>query len=175
MFDIPTDEPKPGWIFDWNSPGGKIPAYDGDRVTTPYCGYANTGAAVDVETHPADNVGCSSGESHPSAYGLGPIVVLTAVRPVAPGGPERAPTSTYTAPPDVTRYQPSTSHRAVQDGESGECYREFRQNGTWRRSASYGDNDEACRRAAWNAYQRSQGLTLYSPNGTFPDGQPPSE
>ena len=75
--------------------------------------------------------------------------------------------------PEV-RYQANARHRAVRDG--GHCYREWLDpNGDWRRSASYGAGDEACRRASWNAYQRSQQGNLYNPSvgSEFPDGNPP--
>jgi hypothetical protein len=75
--------------------------------------------------------------------------------------------------PEV-RYQANARHRAVEDG--GHCYREWLDaNGDWRRSASYGAGDEACRRASWNAYQRSQRGSLYNPSigSEFPNGNPP--
>ena len=72
------------------------------------------------------------------------------------------------------------NHRAVL-GTDGQCYREERVGGRWQRSVSYGSGTDACRKAAWNAYNRSQGRALVNPRnsvftsaGTFPSGDPPT-
>ena len=79
----------------------------------------------------------------------------------------------YTAPrhPD---------HRAVL-GTDGNCYREERVSGQWRRSVPYGSSvSEDCRKASWNAYNRAfrptmvHRPTMINPDGgTFPDGPAP--
>ena len=68
-------------------------------------------------------------------------------------------------------------HRAVR-GTDGECYREERTGGRWHRSVSYGSDDEACRKAAWNTYHRAYWRPMVDlaggPDaGTFPSGSPP--
>lgn len=66
------------------------------------------------------------------------------------------------------------SAHSVAFGYSSECYREWHDGNRWRRSASYGTSEEACRRAAWNTYNRSRGLDLLSPDVAPPqDGYPP--
>ncbi len=75
---------------------------------------------------------------------------------------------------EVEYVTPDGDHRAISD--DGECYREWRdENGDWRRSGSYGADDEACRQASWNAYQRSQGGYLHDPASPsrFPTGEAP--
>lgn len=71
--------------------------------------------------------------------------------------------------PHGVLYQADARNRAVQ--HEGNCYREWLSTGgVWRRSTSYGSNSENCVLAAWNAYQRSQGLPLFPLYGT--DSQP---
>ena len=145
--DVPCDESKPGWIFDWDAPrDGTIKfVYDGDRVATPY------------ET--------ASGE------------VRTAVREVHEQGNTRPPVNEPVADGadhEAFTFEADPSNRAVR-GADGNCYREARIGGQWRRSGAYGSDAAACRKASWNAHYRSQGLPLVDPaGGTFPAGQPPA-
>ena len=101
----------------------------------------------------------------------GSNVVRTAVREVQEQGNTRPRVNQpvgsvfYTVPG-------SSNHRVVR-GTDGDCYREQRIRGQWERSNSFGSDDEACRKASWNAYYRSQGLPLLDPvDGTFPSGSP---
>ena len=69
-------------------------------------------------------------------------------------------------------YNADANNRAVR-GADGQCYREQRVNGQWKRSGSYGFGtaltSQSCRRAAWNAHYRSEGEPLRNPHtGTFP-------
>ena len=142
---IPCDEPKPAWIFDWNNPGHIQWVYDGDRVVTPVQN-PNTGE-IGTAVLPVNEQG-----------NTGPAVN----QPVE--------SVFYTVPDDA-------DHRAVR-GTDGRCYREWRERGRWHRSEPFArayDYTEACRRAAWNAYYRSQGRPLVDPAvGTFPSGSPPA-
>ena len=140
---IPCDEPKPGWIFGWNS--NRIEwVYDGDRVVTPY-------------TIPGSNV------------------VRTTIREVQEQGNKRPLVNQPRATDgSAFLYQADRDNRAVR-GADGQCYREQRISGQWRRSGAYGDTAEACRRAAWNAHFRAQRQEMVDPaGGTFPDGPAPS-
>lgn len=144
---IPCDEPMPGWNFDIYNPGHIVWAYDGDRVPTPY-------------TNPGSDV------------------VHIAIREVNPQGnlrpqvnqPLAEPTS-----PEAFTYIADMNNRAVR-GDDGECYREWRVSGRWLRSGPYGSDAEACRRASWNAYSRSQDHRLNdpaAPTSAFLLGNPP--
>lgn len=143
---VPCDEPKPGWTFDWNNPGHIMWVYDGDRVVTP--------------------------DSNP-----GSSEVYTAVREVHEQGNKRPainqPVADETSTVTPFTYNAGPDNRAVR-GADGQCYREWLLDGHWRRSAPYGSDAEACRKAGWNAHYRSQGLPLVNPaDGTFPSGSPP--
>ena len=84
-------------------------------------------------------------------------------QPVADGTP-------YTA----FTYNADANNRAVR-GDDGNCYREQRVGGQWKRSGSYGNFSNSCRNASWNAYYRSQGEPLINPfSGTFPWWTPPA-
>ena len=74
----------------------------------------------------------------------------------------------YTAPD-----QPG--HRVVR-GDDNNCYREERVRGKWQRSISYGADEESCRQAIWNTYNRwKEGRAMVNPDGgTFPSGPPPA-
>ena len=82
----------------------------------------------------------------------------------------------YEAVPPEGMYR--VEHRVVRDA-NGHCYREeLRDHGPWgylwQRSPSYGQSDEACRKAAWHAYQASMGEELTPTNSDdFPTGQAP--
>ena len=67
------------------------------------------------------------------------------------------------------------NHRAVR-GTDGNCYREERVGGKWQRSISYGTDEESCRQASWNAYNRwKAGRAMVNPDGgTFPSGPAPT-
>ena len=144
--NVPCDESQPGWIFDWDNPGHIKFVYDGDRVVTPY---SNEGSNV----------------------------VRTAVREVQEQGNTRPPVNQPVADGtnhEAFTFQADPSNRAVR-GADGNCYREARIGGQWRRSGAYGSDAAACRKASWNAHYRSQGLPLVDPaGGTFPAGQPPA-
>ena len=89
-------------------------------------------------------------------------------RPLA-GGPPR-PLENQRV--DEVVYTANSSHRAVR-GTDGQCYREYRSGGRWLRSGAYGTTAEACRRAAWNAYDRSRNAPLRSVHEPPPAGDPP--
>ncbi|MCY3646447.1 MAG: hypothetical protein OXH07_05700 [Chloroflexi bacterium] len=70
-------------------------------------------------------------------------------------------------------YEADENNRALR-ADDGLCYREQHLNSRWRRSGSYGPSEEACRKASWNAYYRSQRRPLVNPgNGQFESGWPP--
>ena len=147
MSDIPCDEAKPGWVFDWNNFGEVLFLYDGDHAPTPVL--------------------------KPDGTQIG-----TTVRKVHEQGTKRPPVNQPLAVgtnPVPFTYNADANNRAVR-GADGNCYREQKlTNGKWKRSGSYGSSDEACRRASWNAYYRSQRGTLLNPvSGTFPGGTPPA-
>ncbi|MXY35537.1 MAG: hypothetical protein F4Y54_01980, partial [Dehalococcoidia bacterium] len=104
----------------------------------------------------------------------GSSVVRTAVREVQEQGNKRPPVNQPRATDaSAYLYQADRNNRAVR-GADGQCYREQRISGQWRRSGTYGSTAEACRRAAWNAHYRSQGQPTVNPaGGTFPDGPAP--
>ena len=68
-------------------------------------------------------------------------------------------------------------HRVWRD-ENGHCYRDEWNpgaGGSWHRSESYGNDDEACRKAAWDAYRASIGQEpLGRDSDDFPTGHPPA-
>ncbi len=103
-------------------------------------------------------------------------VIRSTVRPVAEQGNTRPPVNQPLA--DGTNhaaftFQAGPNNRAVR-GSDGNCYREQRIGGQWRRSGSYGADAAACRRASWNAHYRAEGEPLLNPaSGTFQGGQPP--
>ena len=101
----------------------------------------------------------------------GSNVVRTTVREVNQQGNTRPPVNQPVASVFYT-VPDHPNHRAVR-GTDGICYREQRVGGRWQRSTSFGSDNEACRRAAWNAYYRSQGRSPVDPGGTFPSGSPP--
>ena len=102
----------------------------------------------------------------------GSNVVRTAVREVQAQGNTRPPVNQPVASVFYT-VPDSSNHRAVR-GTDGLCYREQRVGGRWQRSTSFGSDDDACRRAAWNAYYLSQGRSPVDHGGTFPSGSPPA-
>lgn len=164
---VPADEPAPGVTH--QNLGERHAVYEGDRVRTPYCARTDTGQDVATLPHPAGGVSCSG---TPTQTGYGWSVVIRWELRTVDGGPDGPATNTDVE--NDVRYQPNANHRAVQDERH--CYREWRdREGNWRRSGSYGTGEESCRRAAWNAFQRSQGLSLYHPNGTFPTADPPGD
>ena len=164
--EAPSDQPEPATScrLDFTNPnypyGVKVctPFYNHDRPTVqgPYC--------VDARTGQETGRGCGSNRPGETVLRWGPREVG-----------ETGATLDVNADdmPDV-RYQASARHRAVQDG--GHCYREWLdRNGDWRQSGSYGSGEEACRRASWNAYNRSEGNHLLNPHSSqFPDGSPPA-
>ena len=100
--------------------------------------------------------------------------VRTAIREVQEQGNKRPPVNQPRATDtSAYLYQADRDNRAVR-GANGQCYREQRIRGQWRRSDTYGATAEACRRAAWNAHFRAQGQPTVDPGGgTFPDGPAP--
>ncbi|MDE2695314.1 MAG: SwmB domain-containing protein [Chloroflexota bacterium] len=104
----------------------------------------------------------------------GSSVVRTTVREVQEQGNKRPPVNQPRATDaSAYLYQADRNNRAVR-GADGQCYREQRISGQWRRSGAYGATAEACRRAAWNAHFRAQGQPTVNPaGGTFPDGPAP--
>ena len=71
-------------------------------------------------------------------------------------------------------------HRVVRD-EDGHCYVESYMQSSedapylWFRSVTYGQDEEGCRRAAWDAYRSSMGEErILGSNIAFPDGRPPA-
>lgn len=163
----PSDQPEPAVVCDVeytaaNPYGVHVcrPFYSHNRPTvpTPVCIDPNTGQ---------EGGGCSThGTRKP-----GDSVLQMRNRKVGETG---ATLEVNNDDMPNVRYPASARHRAVRDG--GDCYREWLDsNGNWRRSASYGTSEEACRRASWNAYQRSTGGDLYNPyvGSEFPDGNPP--
>ena len=149
---IPGDAVRPGVVEEYNSSGPRsLGVYVGDRVRTPWVD------ANDRLRWSVSEVAVSYG--HNTATGAQYITT-----------PQRPAVSTD----DVVFYSVGSSHRAVR-GADGNCYREERARGGWQRSGSYGDDDEACRRASINAYIRSQGETTIDPTvGTFPSGSLPA-
>ena len=115
------------------------------------------------------------------------------VQPYSAGGPESPILTTIaTASGGSNRalnldnngvfYWAGPNHRVVR-GTDGDCYRETRINGDWRRSNKYlapglvnPNSPEHCRRAAWNTYLRLQGRPLLGTwnAGQFPGGSPPA-
>ena len=173
--EVPSDQPEPATSCrtDFNNPnypwGVKVctPFYNHDRPTVqgPYCVRTDTGQET--------GAGCSSrnpGQLHFDGTNYVPTRLAWGDREV---GETSATLDVNTDDMPDVRYQASTRHRAVQDG--GQCYREWLdRNGDWRQSGSYGSGEEACRRASWNAYLRSEGDHLHNPqSGQFPDGSPP--
>ena len=141
--NIPCDEAKPGWTFDWNNLGDILFLYDGDRTTVPVTRADGT-------------------------------VTGTAVREVNEQGNKRPPVNQPVASTNGIVYTADDNNRAVR-GDDGNCYREQRVNGQWKRSGVYGPWAYHCQRASWNAYYRSQGEPLRHPvSGTFPSGNPPA-
>ena len=137
--DIPCDEPKPGWTFDWNNLGDILFLYDGDRTTVPVTRADGTVTGTTVR--------------EVNEQGNTPPPVN---QPLDEGA-----TTAYT-------YNADANNRAVR-GADNQCYREQRISGQWKRSGSYGFGNEACRRASWNAHYRSEGEQLRDPStGTFP-------
>ena len=139
--DIPCDEPKPGWTFDWNNLGDILFLYDGDRTTVPVTRADGT-------------------------------VTGTTVREVNEQGNKRPPVSQPLHTTNAILYEADDNNRAVR-GADGQCYREQRISGQWKRSAPYGFGTALtslpCRKAAWNAHYRSEGEQLINPDtGTFP-------
>ena len=146
--DIPCDEAKPGWTFDYDlsNVGGILFLYDGDRTTVPVTR--------------ADGTVIGSTVREVNEQGNTPPPVN---QPLADG-------TNYTA----FTYNADANNRAVR-GDDNQCYREQRISGRWKRSGSYGFGNEACRKASWNAYYRSQGGTLLNPFGSgYPSGNPPA-
>jgi len=143
LSNIPCDEAKPAWTFEWNNPGHIQFVYDGDRVVTP------------------------------RATASGTYLGAT-VREVQEQGNTRPPVNQPVLESETSTFYADDHNRAVR-GSDNQCYREQRINGDWRRSGSYGDEPEACRKARWNALYRSQGQPLINPvGGTFPTGWPSS-
>ena len=143
--DIPCDEPKPGWTFDWNNLGDILFLYDGDRTTVPVTRADGTVTGTTVR--------------EVNEQGNTPPPVN---QPLDEGA-----TTAYT-------YNADANNRAVR-GDDGNCYREQRVGGRWKRSGSYGNFTNSCRNASWNAYYRSQGEPLINPaSGTFPWWNPPA-
>ena len=103
----------------------------------------------------------------------GSSVVRTAIREVQEQGNTRPPVNQPRATGESAYlYQADANNRAVR-GADGQCYREQRIRGQWRRSGAYGATAEACRRASWNAIYRSARLGTLNPiSGAFPDGLP---
>ena len=63
--------------------------------------------------------------------------------------------------------------RVVRD-QYGNCYLQ-KYDRVWSAGVNYGDDGEACRKAAWDAYRLSQGEEELGPrSGDFPSGQPPA-
>lgn len=144
---VTADMPVPGVVGDLQR-NEYYAVYKDERVPTPYC------IGTDADG---------------SCTRVGFTNRLTANNDTATEGPpvgERVQGVVYTADVD---------HRAVR-GEDGNCYREWRVNGRWNRSISYGSDDDACRKVAWNAYYRSQRRDLIGPNlpaSAVPSGNPP--
>ncbi|MDE2662683.1 MAG: hypothetical protein OXI39_06750 [Gemmatimonadota bacterium] len=148
---VGADEPAPGVVGDLNR-GQYVAVYENDRVPTPYCVTASGG--------PTDK-GCPD-----ATHGT---QIRTELRTVgnAPRGPFAG------QPVNEVVYTAAVGHRAVR-GTDGECYREFVSGAEWRRSGAYGTTEEACRRAAWNAYDRSRNAPMRLITETPPDGDPPA-
>lgn len=102
-------------------------------------------------------------------------VVRTTIRQVQQGIMRPSVNQPVASEDSAYLYQAGRDNRAVR-GDDGQCYREQRIRGQWRRSGAYGSDAEACRKASWNAYRRSQGLPLINPHGdeAFPSGTPPA-
>ncbi|MCY3646805.1 MAG: hypothetical protein OXH07_07515 [Chloroflexi bacterium] len=146
--DIPCEEPKPGWVFDWNNPGRIQFVYDGDRVVTPVVSATKEVATVVREVQEQGITRSIEGWS---------ALRISLRQPLAEG--------------EEAAYYADDDNRAVRAAD-GHCYREQRINGQWRRSASYGTYADACRQASWNAYHRSRGQRLIVPIGPYPPGWP---
>ena len=146
---VGADEPTPGVIAHPNKLE-YVGVYGGERVPTPYCVDASGGPTLE---------GCPN-----AATGTR---VLHEVRPVR--GPARPLAG---EPVDAVVYTASAHHRAVR-GTDGQCYREYRSGDEWRRSGAYGETAEACRRAAWNAYDRNRHAPMRLIHEAPPDGDPP--
>ena len=132
-------------------------------VCSAWGNYALSGGRADISPIPCDMAkpAWNFGEG-----GDGSIVWLYSEANPAPPVNQPVESVVYTIPgrPD---------HRAVRDAQ-GDCYREERVNGQWQRSTSYGSNEESCRQASWNAYNRAMGLLMVNPDGgTFPSGPAP--
>lgn len=168
---VPADQARPGWTFnpafvDFLTTPNISPylaLYDGDRVKTGLC--------VQYPSYAETTAGCSSGPGgalRPTQridiYGnIHTTILIHVVRPVAPGAPER-----LVDLPGTVVYRADRSNRVVE--ADGLFHREQLVNGKWVRSISYGANDEAKRRAAWNAYYVSMGLLVGPPGEGFPEG-----
>ncbi len=149
--DIPCDEAKPGWTFDWNNLGDILFLYDGDRTTVPVTRADGTVTGTTVR--------------EVNEQGNTPPPVNQPLHELADG------TNSFV-------YSADANNRAVR-GDDGQCYREQRVSSQWKRSGSYGYGigltSQACRKAAWNAYYRSQGQPLLNPfGGGYPAGNPPA-
>ena len=147
---VGADEPAPAVAGDLGS-GRYIAVYDGDRVSTAYCVDASGGSTL---------AGCPDPAAGTKARSE-PRLVRNAPAPPLSGQPV-----------DAVVYTASVDHRAVR-GTDGQCYREFWSGDTWRRSGAYGATDEACRRAAWNAYDRNRRAPMRMIHEAPPDGHPP--
>lgn len=146
-----ADEPAPAVVADLEK-NEYVGVYENDRVQTPYC--------VTASGDPTDK-GCPD-----ATHGT---EVRSELRPVAnaPAGPLAG------QPVAEVVYIADPGHRAVR-GTDGECYREYASGGRWLRSGAYGTTDEACRRAAWNAYDRSRLAPMRLIHEAPPDGDPPA-
>ena len=178
--NIPCDMAKPAWNFDWNSHGRILFVYDGDRVATPQ---SNDAGRIWTEVRaslPQGNSRPPSNRPFPRDNDPPPVAqsrelpVAESVVTLVDFAEDHQGRVTRT----VTKLQPysysaDANHRAVR-GPDGNCFREQRIGGYWQRSGPYGTSDEACRRASYNAYYRSQSLVpLDSTAGVFPSGAPP--
>ena len=124
--------------------------YVGDRVRTPWVD------ANDRLRYSVSEVAVSYGHN----IATGAQYITTPQRPAVSAD-------------DQVVYTFGSNHRAVL-GADGNYYREELLRGGWQRSGSYGDDEEALRKASLNAYLRSRGELAIDPAlETFPSSSVP--
>ena len=133
---------------------------NGSTVTLALASTVSPGTAVTVSYTPPD--------SDPLRDYPGNQVAQFANQPVTNNTPDIETGMIYEAQ--------GGGHRVIRE-DDGHCYRynwEPGGYGTWHRSESYGNDDDACRKAAWDAYRASMGEEALGPDSDdFPTGRPP--
>lgn len=154
---------------------GDLSGYPGSRSGIP-CDEAKPAWLFSIH-NPGNIVWVYDGDRVPTPYtNPGSDVVHLATREIQPQGNLRPPVN---QPVQESSYIfiADANNRAVR-GEDGDCYREQRVNGQWKRSASYGSDNQSCLKARWNAYFRSQDRSLIGADrpadrSLLPVGLPP--